>query len=159
MKMTAYYIGGGFIFLVLAFFMIAQNNKLNNQISTLSVAHASSTHEEVVSFPLEVKFNRPTQRSTEAFPEVGFNHFDHQEVPCTTCHHTWSGDTGIQPCATAGCHDNLKERNEVNSYYHAYHARGTKTSCVGCHQQLNNEGEAQLPTSPCGNNACHKQGA
>lgn len=155
MKTTAYYIGGGLVFLALAFIIVGKTNQLNEHISTISVAHAASSHADVMSFPLEVKFNRPVNKAVKAFPEVKFNHFDHQDVSCMTCHHTWDGSNKIESCATRGCHDDFSTRTSTESYFFAYHTRGSTHSCVGCHQHLTNSGEANLPSSPCGNNACH----
>ena len=161
MKSTVYYIGAGAIFLVLGIFMVAQTNKTNQRIESLTgTAHAAST--EVISsvkFPIEFTFKRPAGRPTELFAEVTFSHFDHQEVACTVCHHTWDGGEDIESCSTEGCHSNFSAKNEPDSYFRAFHTKHSEISCRGCHMALTNAGEANLPSSPCGNNVCHPREA
>ena len=48
---------------------------------------------------------------------VTFNHSTHKTVECVICHHPVDGKESYAKCATAGCHDNLKDKKGTNSLY------------------------------------------
>lgn len=156
MKSALYFVGAGVVFVLLVGLIVTQTGKTNEAIALMSEAHAASIESDnVIQFPISLTFVRPEGRPTALFAPVQFSHFDHQNVACTTCHHMWDGSSEIQSCSTEGCHSDLVNRGEVTSYFHAFHTRNSETSCRGCHLAMTLEGEANLPTSPCGNNACH----
>ena len=54
---------------------------------------------------------------------VTFNHSTHKTVECVVCHHPVDGKESYAKCATAGCHDNLKDKKGTNSLYYVMHAK------------------------------------
>ncbi len=67
---------------------------------------------------------------------VTFNHSTHTAYSCESCHHPVDGVATYAPCATAGCHDAMGNKEKgVNSYYQAMHKmKGTKyDTCMSCH--------------------------
>ena len=52
-----------------------------------------------------------------------FNHSTHKTVECVVCHHPVDGKESYAKCATAGCHDNLKDKKGTNSLYYVVHAK------------------------------------
>lgn len=146
------------VFVFLASILVGQSKSLNQRISAISEANAATSEaKNVLQFPVELTMKRPAARpeSANLFAVVKFSHFDHQSVPCTTCHHTWDGKGKIEGCSTAGCHDNMKSKTDSDSYFKAFHSVSSEHSCRSCHKKLTDEGKAQLTTSPCSNNACH----
>jgi hypothetical protein len=98
--------------------------------------------------PEGMKFKRG-----KAKPPVPFSHEKHAEFDCTTCHHTWDGESDIQKCTDSGCHDSLEYKTRENKddialVEIAYHEMCYK----GCHRDLKKEKKATGPTS-CGK--CH----
>ena len=86
---------------------------------------------------------------------VTFNHASHMDIACQDCHHTVADTYTIQSCSTEGCHDNVKDRTDVTSFYRTFHTtKDTTKSCVGCHRTLKKEGTADAPIA-C--NSCHVQ--
>lgn len=156
MKSAMYFVGAGVVFVLLVALFVSQISRTPEALASETETKAASIEAEtVLQFPVSFKFNRPEGRPTALFAEVKFSHYDHQAVACATCHHTWDGSGEVESCSTEGCHDDLANRGEVNSYFHAFHTKASETSCRGCHLKMTLEGEANLPTSPCGNNACH----
>jgi hypothetical protein len=92
---------------------------------------------------------------------VSFSHKSHSALGCAACHHTWDGKGAIGGCMDKGCHDlteavTPQEKKSPAFFYNAFHARGSQTSCVGCHGELKKAGQ---PTGPTGCQECHpKQG-
>lgn len=120
-----------------------------------AIVDAKST----VCYPLELIFKRPAGVLKTSFAPVKFSHGQHANIPCATCHHMWDGKGSMQGCATEGCHDNLKERQDPQSYFRAFHDKNAPNSCLGCHMKTNlvrkEKGQKPLVISPCSNNACH----
>lgn len=110
-------------------------------------------------YPLELTFKRPSGVLKTSFVPVTFSHGQHGNIPCGSCHHMWDGKGPVEGCATAGCHDNLKERQEATSYFRAFHDKNSETSCLGCHMKTNivrkEKGQKPLSVAPCSNNGCH----
>ncbi|MYL82619.1 cytochrome C [Desulfovibrio aerotolerans] len=110
-------------------------------------------------YPLELTFKRPSGVLKTSFAPVKFSHGQHASVACVTCHHMWDGKSEVQGCAEAGCHDNLKERQEATSYFRAFHDKNAENSCLGCHLKANvarkDKGQKPLSVAPCSNNGCH----
>ncbi len=156
MKSVAYFVGAGVAFVLLVALFVTQTNKPNLAIAATPETPAASIEvDSVMQFPVSFTFIRPEGKPTALFAPVKFNHFDHQTVSCTTCHHTWDGSSEVESCSTDGCHSDMVNRGEVTSYFHAFHTRESETSCRGCHMKRTLAGESNLPTSPCGNNICH----
>ena len=110
-------------------------------------------------YPLTLTFKRPSGVLKTSFAPVSFSHGQHGNIACGTCHHMWDGKGKIEGCATEGCHDNLKERQEATSYFRAFHDKNSETSCLGCHMKTNiarkEKGQKPLSVAPCSNNGCH----
>lgn len=110
-------------------------------------------------YPLEFSFKRPAGVLKTAFPGVKFSHGQHGSIGCVKCHHMWDGTSEVQACNTAGCHDNLTERQDPMSYFRAFHDKEADYSCLGCHLKSNIErkahGQKPLSVAPCSNNGCH----
>lgn len=68
---------------------------------------------------------------TKASPK--FDHATHK-LDCKACHHKWDGKAPVKKCATAGCHDDFKEKKGEKSAYASMHDPKSKLSCVGCHK-------------------------
>lgn len=81
----------------------------------------------------------PSMQATKA--PVDFSHARHGKagIDCATCHHTWDGTSAIASCATAGCHDQPGKK-EAASFYAAFHAKDSTTSCLGCHKDMVRQG-------------------
>jgi len=154
MKSAAYFIGAGVVFILLVGLLVTRA-PVPDQAMAQAKAASSYEAKNVLQFPISLTFIRPEGRPTSLFAPVEFSHFDHQNVSCMSCHHTWDGVSEVDSCSAEGCHDDLTNRAEVTSYFRAFHARDSETSCRGCHLKMSLEGTANLPTSPCGNNACH----
>lgn len=108
-----------------------------------------------VEFPLQVTFRKPAALKTTHFGAIKFNHGQHFNVACVTCHHTWDGKSQVQGCSAEGCHDNFTGQDGAMSYFNAFHARDAEQSCVGCHKRKLAEGSKKIKTMPCHNNSCH----
>jgi hypothetical protein len=110
-------------------------------------------------YPLDLTFKRPSGVLKTSFPPVKFSHGQHGAIACGTCHHMWDGKGEVQGCATAGCHDNLTERQDPMSYFRAFHDKNAENSCLGCHMKTNvarkAKGQKPLSVAPCSNNGCH----
>ncbi len=90
---------------------------------------------------------------------VVFNHSTHTSASCESCHHPVNGEATYQPCATAGCHDAMGQKEKgVNSYYQAMHKRkaGKFDTCVSCHvaETKGDKAKAKELTG-CKGSACH----
>lgn len=90
---------------------------------------------------------------------VVFNHSTHKEITCVECHHPVDGKEDYRSCATAGCHDNLDQKDKsINSYYAAMHkAKGTKfETCVSCHTRTAGaDKEKKKELAGCAKSKCH----
>lgn len=156
MKTNFLYVGMAVVFAVLVIIYATTTSNLSEEIASISEDKpAVVTEELVVRFPINLEFNRPAVLNKVRFTPVKFSHFDHQDVNCSKCHHTWDGKTQIKNCASAGCHDELKHKGEPHSYFKAFHTLHSDQSCRGCHVKMNKEGKTDLATAPCANNACH----
>lgn len=71
---------------------------------------------------------------------VNFPHGRHFDQECQTCHHDWDGDSEIEGCMTADCHDqalpdestgDINDPVNVQYYLTAYHK-----VCYQCHTDL-----------------------
>ncbi|UJX40254.1 cytochrome c3 family protein [Desulfovibrio sp. JY] len=145
-----------FSMLVLFVFTLALASAAYSEGGKFSaIVDAKST----VCYPLELTFKRPAGVLKTSFAPVTFSHGQHGNIPCVTCHHMWDGKSKIEGCATEGCHDNLKERQDPMSYFRAFHDKNAANSCLGCHMKTNiarkEKGEKPLSVSPCSNNGCH----
>lgn len=122
---------------------------------TKAKAAAACEFGNKVEFPLQVIFKKPAALKTTHFGPIKFNHGQHFNVACTTCHHTWDGKSQVQGCAAQGCHDNFTGQDGALSYFNAFHSRDAEQSCVGCHKRKTGEGSKKLKNMPCHNNSCH----
>lgn len=105
-----------------------------------------------VEAPMDLKIGPPEgMKATKTL--VDFSHTKHgaANIECVTCHHTWDGASEVKSCAAPGCHDQPGKK-EVNSFYNAFHAKKSETSCLGCHKTAKKSGKANVPVS-C--KSCH----
>lgn len=134
---------------------VATGARSEGTTSFSAIVDAKST----LCIPLELQFKRPAGVLKTSLPPVVFSHGRHNSIACVTCHHMWDGRGPVEGCAAEGCHDNLTERQEPNSYFRAFHDKDSPNSCLGCHMKTNLTRKAKnqklLPISPCANNACH----
>lgn len=97
------------------------------------------------------------------FPEklVPFAHDKHAELQCQKCHHVWDGQSEMQRCSTAGCHDVFDSKDKsVNSFYNIVHGRGSAevASCVGCHKEAAGaDKEKRKQLTGCKGSGCHAE--
>ena len=68
----------------------------------------------------------------------------------------------IQQCATAGCHDNLKDKKGTNSLYYVMHAKEKADaplkhqSCLSCHVKVVAEKpDLKKDLTGCAKSKCH----
>ena len=92
------------------------------------------------------------------YTPVTLPHQKHLSQGCPVCHHKWEDRSkSPQKCTDCGCHDLIgasgADMQKVASAYNAYHNRESVHSCMGCHIQKNQEGEAHGPFRNCAN--CH----
>ncbi|MCF8030220.1 MAG: cytochrome c3 family protein [Desulfohalobiaceae bacterium] len=65
---------------------------------------------------------------------VQFPHLQHAlDHGCSNCHHTWELEELESPYQCVECHDNFETTHGDDSYFGAFHSRGSEYSCVGCH--------------------------
>ncbi len=156
MKTNFLYVGMAVVFAVLVIIYATTTSNLSEEIASISENKPVAVKEElVVRFPINLEFQRPEALNKVRFTQVKFSHFDHQDVNCVKCHHTWDGKSQIKGCAAPGCHDNIKHKAKPNSYFKAFHTLSSDISCRGCHVKMNKEGQTDIATAPCANNACH----
>lgn len=157
MKTNFLYVGAAIMFAVLVIVYSTATSDLSEEIASISGNKKVEIVSEdlVVRFPVNLEFQRPESLNKVRFTQVKFSHFDHQDVNCSKCHHTWDGKSQIQSCATPGCHDNLKQKAAPHSYFKAFHTLKSDISCRGCHVKMNKKGKTDLAVAPCANNACH----
>lgn len=90
---------------------------------------------------------------------VVFNHSTHAAIGCSDCHHPVDGKEDYRACATAGCHDNLDQKDKsINSYYQAMHKKkGNKyESCVSCHDKTAGaDKDLKKQLTGCAKSKCH----
>jgi hypothetical protein len=90
---------------------------------------------------------------------VVFNHSTHAELKCVDCHHPVNGVEDYRSCATAGCHDNLDQKDKsINAYYQVFHkAKGAKfETCVSCHNKVaGNDKDKKRELAGCVKSKCH----
>ncbi len=82
----------------------------------------------------------------QPLPPPRFDHADHREVACTTCHHNFVDRTlGAGGCYR--CHKawGTTEARRVDAVFHAF--------CTGCHRERQAAGKAAGPVKGCA--ACH----
>ena len=103
--------------------------------------------------PLEFKGSQKT---------VMFPHAVHAKVECVTCHHKVDGKESYAKCATAGCHDNLKDKKGTNSLYYVMHAKEKADaplkhqSCLSCHVKVVAEKpDLKKDLTGCAKSKCH----
>jgi len=98
-----------------------------------------------------VKVPEGTQMTKE---QVTFPHQKHSARDCTVCHHKDNVTLSIGSCSKEGCHSNTTVKSGADSFYAAFHAKAEKVtrSCLDCHRQEKNAGNASGPTT-CNN--CH----
>ncbi|CCO24854.1 cytochrome c3 family protein [Maridesulfovibrio hydrothermalis] len=156
MKTNFMYVGMAVVFAVLVIIYATTTSNLSEEIASISNDSADVITEDlVVRFPVSLEFKRPEVLNKVRFAQVKFSHFDHQDVNCVKCHHTWDGKTPVKSCAAAGCHDELVKKGQPQSYFKAFHTLQSDISCRGCHVKMNKEGKTDIATAPCANNACH----
>jgi len=156
MKTNFMYVGMAVVFAVLVAIYATSTSNLSEEIASISNNKVEVVTEDlVVRFPVNLEFKRPEVLNKVRFAQVKFSHFDHQDVNCVKCHHTWDGKTAVKSCAAAGCHDELKRKGQPKSYFKAFHTLHSDQSCRGCHVKMNKEGQTDLATAPCANNVCH----
>jgi hypothetical protein len=92
---------------------------------------------------------------------VPFSHSAHAaaSVDCASCHHPGADQQPYQPCAAAGCHDNLNSRDtSLRSYYLATHQNENpeRHSCVSCHAgRAGDDPPEQKRLAGCRGSVCH----
>ncbi|SDL12209.1 Class III cytochrome C family protein [Maridesulfovibrio ferrireducens] len=156
MKSNFLYVGVAVVFAVLVIIYATTTSHLSEEIASISSDKADITNPVLtVSFPVTFEFKRPAELNKTRFSQVKFSHFNHQDVSCVKCHHTWDGKAPVKSCATDGCHNELKAKGETESYFKAFHTLHSDRSCRGCHAEMNKAGKTELKLAPCANNACH----
>lgn len=157
MKTNFLYVGAAVVFAVLVIVYSTATSNLSEEIANISGNKKVEivSEELVVRFPVNLEFKRPEVLNKVRFTPVKFSHFDHQDVNCGKCHHTWDGKSQIKSCASVGCHDDLEHKAAPHSYFKAFHTLQSDVSCRGCHVKMNKAGETDLAVAPCANNACH----
>ena len=150
------YVGMAVVFAVLVIIYATTTSNLSEEIASISGDKPEIVTEDlVVRFPVNLEFKRPEVLNKVRFAQVKFSHFDHQDMNCVKCHHTWDGKSQIKSCAAPGCHDDLIHKGKPKSYFKAFHTLSSDQSCRGCHVKMNKEGKTDIATAPCANNACH----
>ncbi|MDL2285417.1 cytochrome c3 family protein [Desulfovibrio sp. OttesenSCG-928-F07] len=90
---------------------------------------------------------------------VVFNHSTHTAIKCAECHHPVNGKEDYRACSTAGCHDNMDQKDKsINSYYQAMHkAKGAKfDTCISCHNKVAGaDKDKKKALSGCAKSKCH----
>ncbi len=90
---------------------------------------------------------------------VIFNHSTHKAQKCVECHHPVDGKEDFRPCATAGCHDIMGQKDKsINSYYQAMHKKQDvkHNSCVACHTTTAGDDAAKKKElTGCAKSKCH----
>ncbi|MCG8619100.1 MAG: cytochrome c3 family protein [Desulfobacterales bacterium] len=94
---------------------------------------------------------------------VLFPHSLHFSYSCKDCHHAWDGESPVQSCAAAGCHENLwapkpgstpKGEKRIKSLTGAYHQ-----TCRDCHREeivvQKAAGIKDVSTGPIECEGCH----
>ncbi|WP_027722485.1 cytochrome c3 family protein [Maridesulfovibrio zosterae] len=156
MKTNFMYVGMAVVFAVLVIIYATTTSHLSEEIASISSENPVIVTEDlVVRFPVNLEFKRPDVLNKVRFAQVKFSHFEHQDVNCVKCHHTWDGKSQIKSCASVGCHDELVRKGQPESYFKAFHTLHSDRSCRGCHVKLNKEGKSDIAIAPCANNACH----
>lgn len=103
-------------------------------------------------------------------PPVEFPHGGHFDYACQTCHHEWDGESPVQNCTTADCHDQAeadeKTRNINDPRNSLYFLAAYHKACIECHRDLSKQrtrlektgtlDESMLPVhGPLACNECH----
>ncbi len=93
MKTNFLYVGAAVVFAVLVIVYSAATSNLSEEIANISGDKKVEiiSEELVVRFPVNLEFKRPEVLNKVRFTPVKFSHFDHQDVNCAKCHHTWDG--------------------------------------------------------------------
>lgn len=92
---------------------------------------------------------------------VTFDHSVHEKagIDCSQCHHKVKGEEHYEKCSTAGCHDNLDQKDKsVNSYYQAMHKfkDNQHASCVSCHREkAGDDKDKKKAMTACAKSSCH----
>lgn len=87
---------------------------------------------------------RHHQQSVAPLLPLTFEHSDHRDEPCATCHHNYVDDTGAGTCL--GCHKSRAAlAADIEPTFHDF--------CRGCHIKRQREGKKAGPTRAC--NGCH----
>lgn len=79
-------------------------------------------------FEIKAPESAELKRSIVKMPH-SLHFFDYN---CMECHHMWDGESEIESCATAGCHDLTSPEEsptDIAYYKNAYHAK-----CINCHK-------------------------
>ena len=86
----------------------------------------------------------------------------HKTVERVVCHHPVDGKESYAKCATAGCHDNLKDKKGTNSLYYVMHAKEKadaplqQQSCQSCHGKVVAEKpDLKKDLTGCAKSKCH----
>ena len=116
--------------------------------------------EEVMCIPVRTITLDPPETVEAQRSSVEFPHPTHFAFSCQTCHHQWDGNSQVQSCTTAGCHDldtppEALEKTEAQTVSTmAYYKTAFHAQCIGCHKTIKarNQNTASGPTGCIG---CH----
>lgn len=91
---------------------------------------------------------------------VVFDHAQHSNVECASCHHQVDGKENYQKCSTSGCHDVLGAKDKsVHSYYRIAHDRkiaASYNSCLSCHSEvIKHLPDKKKAMTSCVGSSCH----
>ena len=104
--------------------------------------------EDSLCIPMGTIVLEPPDQVESKRAAVDFPHATHFDYTCSTCHHTWEGDSPVQSCMASGCHDLAinPKKSEGSSvtpelamryYKEAYHS-----ACIGCHKEIKQQNQA-----------------
>lgn len=127
------------------------NRNLVIPLALLAALALTAAAAFAVDAPADMEITVPEGATATKSP-VAFSHTGHAALDCQACHHKWDGASPVQGCATDGCHTDVAAKKGDDSFYMAFHDRGSETSCVGCHFALKKAGS---PTGPVSCNDCH----
>ncbi|MGL4722438.1 MAG: cytochrome c3 family protein [Desulfovibrionaceae bacterium] len=106
--------------------------------------------------PIKLEFTKNEKKS------VMFDHADHADISCTSCHHPVQRDGGkvsFKKCSSSGCHD-IPGRKDPMAYYNIIHSRkagsnGVET-CMSCHLKVaGTDKDKRKKLTGCVGSSCH----
>lgn len=93
---------------------------------------------------------------------VIFEHSEHKDVPCVTCHHLVDGKEKFAKCASAGCHDAFDRKSEeaktAKGYFRIIHEKSPlkNKTCLACHSEyVQDHPDKKKDMTGCKGSDCH----